>query len=74
MVKPLKEFIFRPMPNVWMDAGTCRILADVLAEYEIIVDDRTQFARIYDYERNILFYYRASAGKVQLTLWDIKEK
>lgn len=46
MKQPLKEFIFRPSPDLWVDAGTGRVLADVLAYYELLIDDRTQFARI----------------------------
>lgn len=72
MVKPLQELVFHHIMGMWQ-TPTGNILADVLAEYDIIVDDRTQFARIYDYERGILFYYRASAGKVTLTLWRIGE-
>lgn len=73
MTKPICEYIFRPMSDMWTDASTGEVLADVLAKYEIIVDDRCQFARIYDYERGICFYYRASAGKVVLTLWKITD-
>lgn len=68
MVKPLQELVFHHIMGMWQ-TPTGNILADVLAEYEIIVDDRTQFARLYDYARGIVFYYRASAGKVTLTLW-----
>lgn len=71
MTKPIREYIFRPMPEIWTDASTGKVLADVLQEYEIIVDDRTQFSRIYDYERMICFWYRAAANKITLTLWKI---
>ena len=70
MVKPLREFTFLPMGDHWQDVDG-RVLADVLAEYEIVVDDRTQFARLYDYERMECIYYRASAGRVRLTFWQI---
>lgn len=72
MVKPLQELIFREIGGIWQDAEG-NILADILASYEIIVDDRTQFARLYDYERMICFFYRADARKVTLTLWRIFE-
>lgn len=72
MVKPLQEIVFRPVDRVWMDAEG-HILADVLAYYDIVVDDRCQFARLYDYERMILFYYRASALRVTLTCWRIQK-
>ena len=68
MIKPLQEVIFRPIDGIWRDAEGC-VLADLLADYDIIVDDRCQFARLYDYERRLIIYYRASAGKVTLTIW-----
>lgn len=68
MIKPLQEITFRPVDGVWMDAEG-HVLADVLALYEIVVDDRCQFARLYDYERVLVIYYRASAGKITLTIW-----
>lgn len=64
--------IFREIGGTWTDASTGRVLADVLAEYEIIVDDRTEFARIRDYVRNILIFFRASAGKVTITIWEMR--
>lgn len=70
MTKPLLEIIFRPVDGIWQDAEG-HVLADVLASYDIIVDDRTQFARLYDYERMICFFFRSYAGKVTLTLWRI---
>ena len=73
MKQPLKEFVFRPSPDLWVDAGTGRVLADVLAYYELLIDDRTQFARIYDYDAQLRFYYRATAGKVTLTIWEMEE-
>lgn len=70
MVKPLQDIIFRQIDGIWQDADGC-VLADFLANYEIIVDDRTQFARLYDYDRMLCIYYRATAGKVQITIWRI---
>lgn len=71
MTKPIAEHIFRPIDGIWQDASTQRVLADVLAEYDIVVDDRCEFARIKDYARKISIWYRASAGKVTLTFWEI---
>ena len=70
-VKPLKEMTFRPMGDVWSD-GDGNILADVLAQYGLVIDDRMQFGRFYDYDVTpaICIYYRASAGKVKLTIWE----
>lgn len=73
MVKPLQNIIFRPVDGIWQDAEG-HVLADVLASYDIIVDDRCQFARLYDYERRLVIYYRASAGKVLLTCWRMEKE
>lgn len=69
MTKPIKEMIFRVIDGMWRDCSDGKILARVLYEYDLVIDDRTQFARIYDYERKVCFWYRASAGKIKLTLW-----
>lgn len=69
MANPIKELIFRDVDGMWRDCSNGAILADVLSEYNLLIDDRTQFARIYDYERGVCFWYRASAGKIKLTLW-----
>lgn len=71
MTKPIHEYIFRPMPEIWTDASTGEVLADVLQKYAIIVDDRTQFARLYDYDECVCYYYRATAGKITITIWKI---
>lgn len=48
MVKPLKDYDFRLIGGVFRDIKyqEQELLTDVLTEYEIIVDDRTQFARL----------------------------
>lgn len=69
MRKPIKQMIFRDIDGMWRDCSYGAILADVLSEYNLLIDDRTQFARIYDYERGVCFWYRASAGNIKLTLW-----
>ena len=73
MVKPLKESIFRPMDGFWKDADG-NMLADVLAEYEMVIDDRCEFLRLRDYDRQISIWYRASAMKVKITIWDDSER
>ena len=69
-VKPIKELRFRIIDGVWReiteDAG---ILADVLGRWGLEFDYRIQFARVYDYERGICFYYRVDSGLITLTLW-----
>lgn len=72
MTKPLKDLIFRPIDGQWTDVKeNAGLLADYLSERSLLVDDRTQFARIYDYEEGVLYYYRACAGKVQITEWPL---
>lgn len=71
MRKPIKEFIFRGIDGMWRDCSSGVVLADVLAEYELLIDDRTQFARINDYERGLSIWYRANGGKITLTFWSI---
>ena len=68
MVKPLQEVSFFPMGDVWQDVEG-HVLADFLASYDIIVDDRTEFARLRDYQRRLSIWYRAGAGKVRITIW-----
>ena len=69
-VKPIKELRFRIIDGAWReiteDAG---ILADVLGRWDLDLDYRVQFARVYDHERGICFYYRVDSGLITLTLW-----
>ena len=65
--------IFRPVDGMWMDADG-QILADVLREYEMVIDDRCQFARLYDYGRDLCIWYRSDVGRVKITLWSISDK
>ena len=69
-MKPLQLIIFRPVGDYWMSADGV-VLADYLASYDIIVDDRCEFARFSDYERRLYFIYRETAGKITITVWRI---
>ena len=71
MTKPVKEMIFRPIDGIWRDCSNGVVLADVLNEYELVIDDRAEFIRLKDYQRNFSIYYRASAGKITITIWKI---
>lgn len=71
MTKPLREMIFRPIDGIWRDCSNGVVLADVLNEFELIIDDRAEFIRLKDYQRNISIYYRASAGKITITIWKL---
>lgn len=56
MHRPLKQIIFRPVQGVWQDvAGDSGTLADFLTEYEITLDDRTEFVRLKDYEKTSVY-------------------
>ena len=72
MTKPLHSLLFRPINGIWTDISeNTGTLADFLAAHSLLIDDRTQFARIYDYDECICYHYRASAGKVSIELWKI---
>lgn len=71
MTKPVMEMIFRPIDGIWRDCSNGAVLADVLSEYELVIDDRAEFVRLKDYQRNLSIYYRASASKITITIWKI---
>lgn len=73
MKKPIESFIFRPINGIWTDVRGKEpvILADVLMSYDILVDDRTQFMRLYDYDRGIIIWYRSHAMKVEITIFEM---
>ena len=73
MTKPLQETSFFQIDGIWQDAFG-NVLADFLTRYDIIIDDRCQFARLYDYERMISIWYRAYGGKVTITIWRISKE
>lgn len=69
----LHHYQFRLVNGLWQDvAGDGGILADVLSNWEIDIDYRTQFARIIDYERGIRILYRAyTYGKIEVDIYRI---
>lgn len=71
MTKPLREMIFRDIDGIWRDCSTGAVLADVLSAWDMVVDDRAEFIRLRDYERNVSIWYRASAGKIKITIWSL---
>lgn len=74
MAKPIQTLIFRPINGIWTDTReNAGILADFLAANNLLIDDRTQFARIYDYDEGIEYLYRASADKVEVEMWAIPQ-
>lgn len=72
MSKPLHQYRFRQIDGIWQDtrenAGT---LADFLSARDLLIDDRTQFARIYDYDAGWCIFYRAQAGMVEIEEWKL---
>lgn len=71
MTKPVKEMIFRPIDGIWQDCSNGAVLADVLSEYELVIDNRAEFIRLKDYQRNLSIWYRASAGKITITIREL---
>lgn len=68
-----KMIIFRPIQGVWQDvAGESGTLADTLKRFEIIVDDKLQYGRFYQYEKNTVteIRYRVeNTEKITITIW-----
>lgn len=53
------HYEFRPIEGVWRNiSGDSEILANFLEREGIIIDDRTRYARIVDYEQECTFLYR----------------
>lgn len=74
-MKPLCEMIFRNVGGIWLNiAGDSAILADVLDTLGIIIDDRCEFARFKDTDKNISIWYRRTGGKITITLWQLRMK
>ena len=74
MRKPIHDYIFRPIDGQWIETKeNAGVLADFLLERGILIDDRTAFARLYDYDEGLCYYYRATAGKIMITIWKIGE-
>lgn len=69
--KPKLYLVFRPVGGQWLSAEGI-LLADFLAERGIVMDDRCQFARLYDYDAMECIWYRAyDAQKITITIWNI---
>lgn len=71
MVKPKLYLVFRLVDGQWLSAEGI-LLAEFLANRGIVMDDRCQFARLYDYDAYECIWYRAySAQKITITIWDL---
>ena len=74
MRMPLFSYVFRPVNDTWVDVKGSEpvVLADVLQSFDILIDDRTQFARLYDYRRGLIIWYRAyGALKITIDIWEM---
>ena len=72
MSKPLHSFHFRQINGIWQDttenAGT---LADFLGTRDLLIDDRTQFARINDYQEGVCYWYSVDGGLITIDVWKL---
>lgn len=74
MEKPKEYYVFRPTDGRWQSAEGI-VLADFLSQRGIVMDDRTQFARLYDYEAYECIWYRAyGALKITITIYEIDKE
>lgn len=72
MSKPLHQYRFRQISGIWQDtAENVGTLADFLAARNLLIDDRTQFARIYDYQEGVCYWYRVGGGLITIDIWKI---
>lgn len=70
MSKPLHSYHFRQIDGIWQDTReNAGILADFLAARNLLIDDRTQFARIYDYDEDVCYWYRVDGGLITIEVW-----
>lgn len=73
MNKPIKKIIFQPMQGIWQDdASDSGTLAETLQRLGIIIDDRTQFARLYDYEKGIQINVHIGARNTYIEIWQLQ--
>lgn len=69
----LKNYDFRLIDGMWRDVlnHEQKTLAQVLQEYGLLVDDRAQFCRLYDFDLELEFKYRAHAARVELFVYSL---
>ena len=72
MVKPIAKFQFRVIEGLYRDVlDKEEVLADVLLEYDLVVDDKAEFIRFKDYDKGLAIWYRSYGGKVTITIWKL---
>lgn len=74
MNKPIKKYLFYEVEGIWVNVlGESKTCAQVLDELNIIIDDKCNFARFYDYENNIMILYKAlTPRKIEIYIWKIQ--
>lgn len=72
MRKPLHSFRFRQINGIWQETSeNAGILADFLGARNLLIDDRTRFARINDNEENVCYWYRVDGGLITIDVWEM---
>lgn len=73
MVQPLKTYVFRPVNDAWVDVkGDGELLADVLRCYDLVIDDKCEFARFKDLEHNLEIWYRVRGALcISIDVWEL---
>lgn len=67
--EPRREYRFRLVDGIWRDVtGTGRVLADVLADYDLDIDYRVEYARIKDFERGLYYIFRVFGGHIDFQI------
>lgn len=73
MIKLIQEITFRLVDNRWINVtgDSETTLADYLRNLDIIVDDKCEFARFIDYDKNWSIWYKVQTMQVTIEIWDI---
>lgn len=74
MTKPSKTLTFIPIQGIWKEVSagdSARMLSDVLEDMNLQIDEKTEFARIIDYEQGLRIWYRAKALKITIEIWEM---
>ena len=76
-LKPLCKMTFRNVGGMWRRVDSREpqppTLAEVLKEFDLQIDDRTEFARIKDYENQLEFKFLQYGGTITLTIWKMQD-
>ena len=68
----LHSYQFRQINGIWQEVReNAGILADFLAVNNLQIDDRTEHARIRDYDEGVYYWYRVWGGVISIEVWQI---